>query len=394
MPAEPHSERKNSPATGAPAPSAAAASRSPAPASSPSSASLASMPGIPRAKARKKTDSRMNANSGSANFGSKNNLSARAEGGRPGAYTPASSAASSPPSGASSPAAAAGTPRSFPPARAARGRAGKTQAACPPLSPSPAAPEAARAATGGTAAETGGAARAETGGTAAGTRDVLWQASRRTVRRRATSARRWAERAHTGMPSRADSPSASKNPPRRASRSRMVTTSAAGRPSARTCRTSARARGRVSASATHTARSYSPACAARLAAPSSMLYVRSEYRPGRSTTSAGSPARSAAPASAPTVTPCQLPVLAWPPVSALNSVDLPQFGLPSSSRRTRFCPRAAPFSRPFNRIHPPPPRSLRRARLAGRGARPPPPPAARRRRAHAAGRAPAPQAAR
>ena len=152
MPAEPHSERKNSPATGAPAPSAAAASRSPAPASSPSSASLASMPGIPRAKAIKKTDSRMNANSGSANFGSKNSLSARAEGGRPGAYTPSSSAASSPPggasslpgsassppSGASSPAAAAGTLRSFPPARAARGRAGKTQAACPPLSPFPA----------------------------------------------------------------------------------------------------------------------------------------------------------------------------------------------------------------------------------------------------------------
>ncbi len=68
--------------------------------------------------------------------------------------------------------------------------------------------------------------------------------------------------------------------------------------------------------------------------------------PGRSYTSARRPPSTAARPYTPTVTPCQFPVLACPPVRALNSVLLPQFGLPANRTRgthpensARFLPR-------------------------------------------------------
>ena len=68
--------------------------------------------------------------------------------------------------------------------------------------------------------------------------------------------------------------------------------------------------------------------------------------PGRSYTSARTPHSCAARPCTPTVTPCQLPVFACPPVRALNSVDLPQLGLPTSSSRGAPCCAPLRFSAP------------------------------------------------
>ena len=91
-----------------------------------------------------------------------------------------------------------------------------------------------------------------------------------------TSAASCADTASTGMPSRAERARASSFPPRRRSKSAIVTTSAARFLRRRMLCSRANERGRVSASATHSARSYSPSSISRRDIFSSMLYASSE----------------------------------------------------------------------------------------------------------------------
>ena len=75
--------------------------------------------------------------------------------------------------------------------------------------------------------------------------------------------------------------------------------------------------------------------------------------PGKSYSSASVPAKTARAELTPTVTPCQLPVFVCEPVSALNRVDLPQFGFPARMMRgSLFSADAAPRERRFARVPP------------------------------------------
>ena len=67
------------------------------------------------------------------------------------------------------------------------------------------------------------------------------------------------------------------------------------------------------------------------AAFSSARGERMSYIPGRSHIAAVKPSPRKSPSRRSTVTPGQFPVRIRPPVSALNSVVLPQFGFPASA---------------------------------------------------------------
>ena len=116
----------------------------------------------------------------------------------------------------------------------------------------------------------------------------------------------------------------------------MFNASTAGLPSEAICSVRYRFRSKFTASATMSTASACPLSRYSRATVSSVEFAVSEYTPGRSTSVRSYLPAEARPSLRSTVTPGQLPTVSRAPVNALNSVVLPQFGLPAIARRAPF----------------------------------------------------------
>ena len=135
----------------------------------------------------------------------------------------------------------------------------------------------------------------------------------------------------TGIPRRAERRRQSSDKPRFLSVSVMFTARIMPLPSESRFSVRKRLRSRDAASAMLMITSHSSPAMNSRAAFSSARGERMSYIPGRSHIAAVKPSPRKSPSRRSTVTPGQFPVRIRPPVSALNSVVLPQFGFPASA---------------------------------------------------------------